>query len=163
MRLELDRIWRTHIFKHLNLSHRFVLSSSHINIVDVLFCTESFFQCFPFIAHACASSDTFLKLEFPLDLRHYYLLITLALSTSNSITGSHHLLLLRLLLLLTTPLLVDLSVLGMTECGYSLLLILVGMVALETLALACIARIAEVTRLPFVQAINIVIVGAEVT
>jgi len=144
------------------LGHRFVLSSSHINIVDVLFCTESFFQCFLSIVAACATSDTFLKLEFPLHLRHYFLLIT-SLIKSNSITGSHHLLLLRLLLLLATPLLVDLSILGMTECGHALLLILVGMVALETLALTCIARIAKVARLPIIiEAINIVIVGAEI-
>lgn len=91
-----------------------------------------------------------------------FLLIT-SLIKSNSITGSHHLLLLRLLLLLATPLLVDLSVLGMTECGHALLLILVGMVALETLALTCIARIAKVARLPIIiEAINIVIVGAEI-
>lgn len=72
-------------------------------------------------------------------------------------------LLLRLLLLLATPLLVDLCILGMTECGHALLLILVGMVALETLALTCIARIAKVARLPIIiEAINIVIVGAEI-
>jgi hypothetical protein len=91
-----------------------------------------------------------------------FLLIT-SLIKSNSITGSHHLLLLRLLLLLATPLLVDLCILGMTECGHALLLILVGMVALETLALTCIARIAKVARLPIIiEAINIVIVGAEI-
>jgi hypothetical protein len=51
----------------------------------------------------------------------------------------------------------------MTECGHALLLILVGMVALETLALTCIARIAKVARLPIIiEAINIVIVGAEI-
>jgi len=70
-----------------------------------------------------------------------FLFIT-SLIKSNSITGSHHLLLLRLLLLLAAPLLVDLSILGMTECSNALQLILVGMFALETLALTCIARIA---------------------
>lgn len=62
---------KTYGFEDFYLGHAFVLSSAHININGVLFGAHGFFQD---ILLGMASSDTPLELEFPLSLRHLFLI-----------------------------------------------------------------------------------------
>ena len=131
------RVSNTYSFEDFNLSHRFVLSGSDININDILFGAEWFFQnVFLWVA----SSDTPLKLEFPLYwLRHicFYLFINkhLLKTSSNCITSTYLLLSLSL------------GILRVRKCGNSLLLILVGVITLQTLWQTGVTWLTQVTGL----------------